>query len=291
MDIDQVEKVDRVRESVLKMVQYVRAHPTVSLDIDQVEKVDRVRESVLKMVQYIRAHPAESLELEVRVGKFTSEHDFVAGYPKELIPLVTKLLSRLSKSAQVDPTRWQSIPKYQMIRAFHDKGLRQTCRPGHEAEFTLKQQIGKLDLMTDRSYHLRVSLCKENTIEMTKNHPMYNTVTKNPPVSVRYVQRASFLETVNSEIIFQWDISKTSSEAPNKIKAAESPCSYHCEVELKTKLAPLEDKVAEKSQDELITDLLLTRAQSFLGTTFVSKGQFLPLPPPKLVIINSKHVE
>jgi len=262
------------------------------MDIDQPEeKVDRVRESVIKMVRYIRAHPTESLELEARVGKFTSEHEFVAGYPTELIPLVTKLLSRLSKSAQVEATRWQSIPKYQMIRAFHDKGLRQTCRPGHEAEFTLKQLVGKLDLMTDRDYHLRVSLCKETTVEMTKHHPMYDTVTKKPPVSVRYVLRASFLETVTPEIVFQWDISKTSPEAPNKIKAAESPCFYHCEVELKTKLTPMEDKVAEKTQDELITELLLTRAQSFLGTTFWSQGQLLPLPPPKLVIINSKHVE
>lgn len=267
------------------------------------EKSDAVLESVIKMIQYARQNHTEQMEIEARVGKFTHEHEFVAGYPKEQIPLITKMLERMQKNATVmdDPraprNKWEMIPKYYMVRGSYDHGLRRTCRPNQtEPEFVLKKQVGKLDLLTDRSYHLRISLCKESTVEMNKSHPMYETVTKKPPLSVRYVQRASFVERVPAfenfpEIVFQWDISKTSPEAPTKAKASESPCMYHCECELQTKLFPVENKLLERQQDEYIAQMLICRASALLGTSYKSaQGQLVPLPPAKLVVINSKEL-
>ena len=302
----------------------------------------------------MRENSQKNLELEVRIGQFTSENDFISGYSAEFMSLITRMLKRLQKNTEVLKSTWKMVePKYTMLRCEFDRGLRKTARPNFEEEYITKKRIGKIDILTDRQYHLRISLSEETKVDMVKSHPMYEVVKKQAPKSLRYIQRASFLEVIpaihpsctcggqidperyflknvasalkkpnfdkaelmalfergldqiqkhrltveksplpfticeNCSIVFQWDISKVSAEAPTKKKSTENPCTYHCEIELKTKLFPIEDKTVQAQQNALIADLLIARGRALLGTSVLdSNHQPQPLPPAKLLLIN-----
>jgi len=257
--------------------------------------VDRVRESVLRMIQYMRTNHGENLELEVRVGQFTTDNQFHPGYTHEHLKVINRLLQRMQHNTEHETMKqhWSMEDKYMVMRCEYDKGVRKTCRPTFPETYMVKKRVGKIDMITDRQYHLRFSLSRETAIQLTRNHHLYDTVKRNPPKSVRYLLRASFVEKVPSlsgdsadDFSFQWDISKVSDTASNKKKSTESPCTYHCEIEVKTKLLPLADKEKEHQQDCLLADLLIARSKALLGTTYLQKDQPpRSLPPAKLVIL------
>jgi hypothetical protein len=257
--------------------------------------VDRVRESVVRMIQYMRNNHGENLELEVRVGQFTTDNNFQPGYTHEHLKVINRLLQRMQKNTEHHEMKqtWSMEDKYMVMRCEYDKGVRKTCRPKFPEEYMVKKRVGKIDMITDRQYHLRFSLSRETNIQLTRNHHLYETVKRNPPKSVRYLLRASFTENVpaasgnpEDDFCFQWDISKVSDPASNKKKSTEAPCTYHCEIEVKTKLLPLDDKEKEHQQDCLLADLLIARARAFLGTTYLQTNQEpRSLPPAKLVIL------
>jgi len=261
---------------------------------DKPKSVDEVQESVVRMLQHIRENHKDDLELELRVGKFTSENEFVSGYTHDHMDLINRLLQRLKKNTEHSDYKktWTMEPKYLMMRCQFAKNIRKTCRPSYREEFLMKKLVGKIDIHTDRQYHLRASLIKE--IQIDCNQSQYEYLKKTAPISVRYIQRASFQEVVPyigsqdlKEIVFQYDISKVSEAAPTKKKCTEIPCTYHCELELKTKLIPIPDKKVETQQNYLIADMLISRARALLGTSHLDSEKVLrPLPPAKLLVIN-----
>ena len=235
---------------------------------------DPVKQNILTMLKFMRTHHKENLELEIRVGQFNSSNEFHPGYTQEHRQLSKKLAIRMEKNSQ-HPTlsqTWEMVPKYIMMRCEYEQGVRKTCIPGRNEEFMTKKRVGKLDLTTDRQYQIRLALSRETKVNLTKGHHMYERVKRGPPISVRYLQRGSFMEKLSgphgNEFCFQWDISKVSTEAPNKNRATKHPCSYHCEVELKSKLKPLADKVTEQEEDLWLADHILARARVLLGTHY-----------------------
>jgi len=258
------------------------------------EPVDKVKQSVIRMIKHLRQNSTKDMELEIRVGQFTSENDFQSGYAHEHLKLINRMLQRLQKNTEHNELKhkWSMEPKYMMMRCEYPQGLRKTCRPSFPEEYLIKKRIGKIDVLTDRQYHLRFSLSEEQKIEITKNDSLYETVKQHPPLSVRYMQRANFVEKVPCPsgnpanlIEFKWEIAKVSSSASNKKKSTELPCTYHCEIELKTKLFPIQDPEEEDLKNSLLADLIIARAKSLLGTTYIENQTFTNLPPAKLTIL------
>jgi hypothetical protein len=256
--------------------------------------MDKVKESVMRMLKYMRSNSEENLELEVRVGQFTTENDFQSGYLHDHLKLINRMLQRLQHNTEHTELKktWTMEPKYMMMRCEYAQGLRKTCRPSFPEEYMMKKRIGRIDVLTDRQYHLRFSLSKETKVDLTKNHPMYETVKQKPPNSVRYIYRANFTEKVpalsgkaEDDVEFNWEIAKVSESASNKKKSTESPATYHCEIELKTKLLPIADQEEENQRNSLLADLIISRARSLLGTTYIENQTFRILPPAKLTVL------
>lgn len=259
-------------------------------------RADPVHEAFVRMLKYARENHQENLEFEVRVGQFNNESEFLSGYTHDHVKLINRLMQRLQKNTTHDELKqtWHMSEKFVVMRCEYDKGIRKTCRPNFPEEYMMKKRVGKLDLMTNRQYHLRASLSKESPIDVQQ--PGYEYLKKSAPNSMRYISRASFLETVPyvgshsnelPSIVFQYDISKVSESASTKKKCTESPCTYHCEIELKTKLIPIQDKNIENQHNSLIADLILARACALLGTSYLDSNQVLqPLPRAKLLLIN-----
>ena len=259
--------------------------------------LDRVREALCRMVQYLRRNHAENLEFEIRLGQFTVDNEFEPGYRHEHLQVVSRLRTRLennTKHPSLSSCWKMTEPMYLMIRCEYDGGVRKTCRnrdkdqPETE-EYMLKRRMGKVDILTDRPYHFRASVSRETKLNITPAHHMYKTVTQNPPKSLRYVMRASFLETVpalpgvflgtdgNLPFAFQWDISKVSESGVTKRQATEGHCSYHCEFELRNKLLPIDDKETESQLNNLLVELVVARIRALAGSHIIEKSA-LTLP-------------
>ena len=249
-----------------------------------------VRESLLKLVQYVRKNYKEELELEVRVGQYTTDSlDFISGYAHEHLKVVNRLIQRIEKNTQVLHDTWTvADQKHMLIRCDYANNIRKTCRDQHEEEYMEKKRIFKLDLLSNRQYHIRVAVSRETKL---KEIPV--SLTKEAPKSVRYLLRASFKERIPSfatqfpELEFRYDLSKVSESAKNKQKAAERPCAYHVELELLTRLLPIENKELEAQQDLLITDMIIVRMQAILGGYKIDEaGNNTPLPPASFKIFS-----
>lgn len=239
--------------------------------------MDSVKEAIIKVVAFMREHYKENLELEVRIGQFSSDNEFVAGIQHAHLKTNYQLKSRIEKNVAQLPGWTLNEPMYTMMRCEYDGGVRRTCRNKKE-DYIVKRRLKKLDLLTDRPFHFRMSVSRETAINITPAHHMYETVTKKPPLSVRYIQRISVTETIpnptnsvlgtkdNAPFQFQWDLSKVSVSAGTKQQATKEPSVYHVEFELKTPLVPLEDKVLEASCNELLAKLITERIHSLSGT-------------------------
>jgi hypothetical protein len=252
---------------------------------------DPVLTAVVKMVAYVRDNPQNDIELELRIGQFVSSGTFFPGYQHQNRPVVKRLLSRLTTTCE-KKTQWTGKKQYVFIRAEYPQGIRQTCIPKHtDKTLTMKKRLGKIDISTDRVYDLRFSLCRETCVQPKNDHAIYEMVRKNKPESVRVMQRASFVETVpfskSSSIQLQYDISKVSEQSNSKMSCTKNPCSYHCEIELVSQLQPLKDKDQESKENEYIARVMLSRGKALLGSYTIVADTSVPLPPPKLFLLNN----
>lgn len=257
---------------------------------------DRVREALYRMVECVRKRYTENVEFEMRLGMFTSENDFEPGFRYEHREVLARLRQRLENNTK-DPrtsSHWKLVePMYMMMRCEYENGVRKTCRSRGDKtasqdteEYMIKRRIGKADILSDRPYHFRASVSRETKLHITPAHHLYKAVTQNPPKSVRYIQRVSFLETVpavpgvllgtehNAPFTFQWDISKVSESGNTKKQATEGQCTYHCEFELGNKLVAVEDKEQERQLNQLLVELVLARMRALAGSYTIEKGHF-----------------
>ena len=272
-----------------------------------------VLSSVTKMVSHVRQNDKDPIEMEVRVGHFTYGGEFSAGFSNmntdEILQVINRLVNSLNKNC-TQLKHWTKIPEFQMLRAVYPHNIRRTCVTGtdqtpEQNTLCIKSRIGKIDITTDRSPDLRFSICRETPINLHRDHAAYDSVTRNKPESVRIMQRASFVEVIPFDprqtypevdgkispaehecFRLQFDISKVSPRASTKIEtckgvkpsATNTTCAYHCEIELVTKLRPLQDKTESEQQDQFIAQSMINRAKALLGSYDITTGNLLPQP-------------
>jgi hypothetical protein len=251
------------------------------------------RDSLLSLIKHMRAVPSEHLELEVRVGQVSANNTFVAGYANEHRNLITKLSDRLQHNVTHSPLssplgytyEWTAGPDLLILRCEYENGLRRSIIPNQPPEYQLKKRLGKVDLVTDRPYHLRWALSEEKPVVMDSTYKDYNMVKKNPPKTFRYYQRKSFFETVtvpadlgpgseDLQFRFRYDLSRVSPLGKNKKECTEAPYRFHCEVELVSTLPVTASQPSPEQRewtdyyDGVLADLFLQRAKAVLGTHF-----------------------
>jgi hypothetical protein len=253
--------------------------------------VDDIKNALTKMIQKIRKGDQSKLELEVRVGKFSTNHNFVPGYTVDHRILVNKMINRLETNCAEMPN-WKMVPKEMFIRCFYSNNLRKTCIPNKKQTFMVKTRLSTLDILTERPYSIRIMLSNEDVISMTNNHVLYQASIKEAPVSMRFYLRATFIETVQItrdgniiEFVFAYDVSKVSVNGKNKMTTTKEPCDYHVEIELKSKLNPVDNPV----ENALLCDLILARAKAVVGTYEKKNNIFQKLPDCKFVML-SHHI-
>lgn len=121
----------------------------------------------------------------------------------------------------------------------------------------------------------------------------YKEVTQDAPLSMRYIRRASFIETLAGPagtFVFQWDISKVSDATATKKQAAENACTYHVEFELKSKITPIQDKALEAEHDRILVRLVIARIRKLCGSHYIEDGTHKPLEPARLTLLNAPNV-
>jgi hypothetical protein len=226
-----------------------------------------------EMVHHVRY--SDTYELEIRLGLVT-ERCFLSGYDHQYKHVVNRLITRLKRNCKLLP-QWTMKDQYMFMRAEYEDGIRQTCMPGNgTSNYETKRNLQNVDLVClSHPLDLRCSLSVETPV-----HPMSSLYTQ-APKSVRVIQRATFHEEFceKGHILcqFQYDVSKVTPKAKDKFKCTQSPCRYHCEIELTNTLHPIADKKEEERQDKCIARALLFRGGSFLGTHTMD-GIKLPLP-------------
>ena len=250
-------------------------------------------QEVLKLVKKHRSDSNHS-ELEIRIGSFSTEGNFTAGYNSNHIKVINRLNSRLKKTCAAFPTTWVLVPQYSYIVGDHGENIRSTVIPNKEPEIIKKTRVNFVNLTSDRPMHLRVTLSNEIPI---KSNEVLKRIQKTPPISVRYVQRASFIHILKmgcKKVEFRVDISKVGFSGSNKLEATKAHnekgdnCSYHCETELVTKLRPITDKKLEHREDEFIAEAILSFGKSLLGSFEIqSDGSSVQLPAANLYLLNS----
>lgn len=252
---------------------------------------DEIISFIVQMVNKTRQEE-KSLELELRVGQFTPSNKFIAGYHFNHRVVINRLIDRMSTVCE-ERENWANKKQYMFMRAAYPSGIRQTCIPNVQKTFSTKKVIEKLDLSSDRLYDLRISLSMEEPVNIKNNREIREMVKKRKPYSIRIIQRASFVETLPLDLEggtfqLQFDISKVSPQAKNKLECTNQPCSYHCEIELLTPIAPSKSPEEELAQNRLIARSILARGRVLLGTHVLDEGgQSSRIQTAKVYMLNS----
>jgi hypothetical protein len=243
---------------------------------------DPVIRSLAALVDFVRNSP-DQLELEIRVGAFGQDHSFTPGYSH--VPVISKMMKRLRNNTLKLKT-WTELAKVPIFNSGEYPNNVRKRVPLNQ--LITKRKLAKIDIQSDRGMGLRVCLSSE--IPVT-DPQVIQDCEKNAPISLRIINRASFVQKISFsngfEFSVQYDISKVSQPAANKLECTKNPACYHCEVELKTPLAKLGDAETELRQNQMIAYGLLSCAKTFLGThRLVENDTSERLPPPSLVILS-----
>jgi hypothetical protein len=231
---------------------------------------DPVLNAVCDLVAYVRNHNTEPLELEIRVGLFGQDNTFNPGYSH--VALMRRMMVRLQNNC-AKLKNWTKLDELKFLTSEFPNNVRKRTCPQTKPVLIEKKKLAKIDLSSNRIMGLRV--CLSNEIPITDSKVITDTE-KTEPISLRIVHRASFIEKVsfdNFSVSFQYDISKISCTARNKIECTKTPATYHCEIELKDKLQKLGNEEEEKRQNKLIAFTFLNHAKTFLGTHKLIQGE------------------
>jgi hypothetical protein len=239
---------------------------------------------LIEMLQYIRTQPngGQHLELELRIGQFQPKTDgFVAGYAEKHKSVINRLLTRLRENATQDPLRWVAMPQVTMVRAHYDDSMRKTCCPDlQKTEYQLKRPLSSIMMESlNREYDVRINLSLDTLIDGNKgeNKALLQRINTSKPRGVRYIQRASFMFTEprlllgenQSPFRLQFDISKASAVAADKKQATQQETRYHCEVELATRLASLDNAEQEQEENRIMARHILAAGKALLGSSLL----------------------
>ena len=249
---------------------------------------DLLFENFVKLVQTTRDNNAKKMKLEVCIGQFMTNGNFVPGYNHCFRHVINRLLKRLEKNCE-DLDCWNDVRKHVFIRAKYPNGVIQTCDPNKEnRSFIIQKCVDSIDVRTSHPCDLKVQLSTETPVDPQKDSDICYLVKNNKPDSVRMLQRASFTETVyiDETVSFQlqFNISKISEPGSDKFSCTTQPCVYHCQLELKDKLIPLLDKKLELEHNIFIAKSILDRSRALLGTYQNTDSGIYPLPVAKLYV-------
>ena len=254
---------------------------------------DPVLHAMTQQVSKYRYGP-DTMELEIRVGTLTSDRRFTAGFSHEHRHMMRDLATALQRNVQSDTAhqRWQGGGDYTFMNSFYDaEGIRRRSKQFKDRtdhSVVRKRVVNLVNIMTDRPYHLRFALQDEEPVPYHRGSVHYEKLSKEPPDFVQIGRRIEFTETIGMigdptlNVVFQYDLTQLSRRENNKRNCAGSPCSWHSEIELKTKLQPLANKIQERSQDEWVAKLFLVRAGLMLGSHYTDpqkKTNHLLKPP------------
>jgi hypothetical protein len=239
--------------------------------------------SVCDLVAYVRNHNSEHLELEIRVGIFGQDNTFNPGYSH--VALMRRMMLRLQNNC-AKLKNWTQLDDFKFVSSEFPNNLRKRTCPQTQPVLIEKIKLAKIDISSNRIMGLRVCLSSEIPVTDSKR---VTECEKIDAISKRIVHRASFVEKVsfdNFSVSFQYDISKVSSAALNKIECTKTPATYQCEIEIKDKLLKLGNEEEEIRQNRLIAFTFLNNAKTFLGThKLVSHDVSERLCQPSLAII------
>jgi len=244
-----------------------------------------VEAAVTRLVEYMRENADDNLELEIGVGRHGggSGGQFDSGYQHTHRTLITELMQRLGNNAtRANDPRWRADEMVTILKSYYDNDVVKES-VGSRATFMRKEKLFAVDIETDLEYSLRVRLARETPMLVADDDLLTRVRVK----SLRFINRVSFHEQMPAEsesaldLAFQWDLSKVSRAAPTKLESAQHPCSYHAEVELKTKLPPpTADRQLDADINSIVARALLARGRALLGTVYLNKkNQLVPLNP------------
>jgi len=232
-------------------------------------------------------------ELEARVGRFEHADDghnfFFAGHPLERKALVGNLIQRLEHQCAMESARpplerkWTALPPVVMVRSQYSNGVRCTTTSvagggeggQHErnrSDYCRKRSVACVDAWINAAFDLRFELCTEEPIDPSANPAIQKEVNEIRPEAVRLIHRKSFICRTECGATLRYDISKTSPLGDAKHKCVDTPCIYHCELELT-------DNGGSDPRDVAV--VFLSHAKALLGTCSAQDGA--PLPSPQCI--------
>jgi mRNA capping enzyme, beta chain len=252
---------------------------------------DPLLQSITEFVAYMRSKNSENLELEIRVGSFASDQTFHPGYSH--VPLMRRMTKRLETNCS-KLNSWTALPQISFLSGEYLNNIRKRVAPQQIPIIIQKRKLAKIDISSDRLMGLRVSLSEEIPVAASKLLDAQNK--EQEPIQVRCIYRASFQQKIHFNnkfsVLVQYDISKVSTGAPNKLECTKTPAQYHCEVELKDKLIKLGNPDEERIQNQCIAYALLQCAKTFLGTHKMVNGEISErLNQPLLTMISSSSIK
>ena len=256
-----------------------------------------IEKSITELLARFRARQGQHLELEIRIGRISADHKFIAGFPFANRGVVNRLGKMLRIRSQKNPATWVTKKNYMFQRALYRGNVRQTCIPDktrapHYSTYIVKTRLNVIDLKADREFGgVRFVLNQEMPVD-TKSQ-LYENAKKGAPLWVRTIERVSFTESFTTPwqtpVVLQYDISKLSNVGPNKMIANNTDqCEYQCELELASSLRPRSDgKTIEEAENRWIAEVLLQRTNTLVGSHEQIKTQKNRLlPPPKYQLIH-----
>jgi hypothetical protein len=236
----------------------------------------------------MRSKNSEHLELEIRLGTFSQDHHFTPGFHHTQRQIIQKALDRFRTNG-TKLKDWTTLPELNYIVSEYGDNIRTIVNPGSPLKTQKKKKLVTLDLTTDRSHGFRICLSEEMDLTEHTHPDIFTMIKKQAPLSVRFVQRASFLTRIpmdTSDLRVQYDISKVSTGA-NKLECTKQPASYHCEIELKGHLHKLGNEEQEVYDNQFIANQLLCYAKALLGSYRKDdKNVYHALPQPKVFFLN-----
>ena len=262
------------------------------LDEKDVISNDPILISITELVAFVRSKKSEHLELEIRVGTFGQDNTFHPGYSH--IGLIRRMITRLKNNC-AKLKSWTTLNEVAFLNTEFPNNVRKRVGLTPIPIIVKKEKLSKIDIGSDRMMlGLRVSLSRETPV--LGSSLVDNEGKELAPSSIRYIHRASFIQKIHFTNTFsvsvQFDISKVSQSAPNKLECTKTPAQYHCEVELLDKLTSLNNPEEEIIQNQYIAYALLQAAKTFLGTHKIIVGEVPErLTQPNLVILSKsmKH--
>jgi hypothetical protein len=243
-----------------------------------------VHDGLMALVKHCRRASSEKKAgkcvLEVRLGRYDAANTFMPGFRHDNTAVVQRLMRRLTANCR-DKPNWKAVDQYLFLRSYYPDGIRCTHAPDRTdvGGYQTKRRVAGMDLTTNRPHHMCVSLMEHKDVDASGDARLTEMLKRDRPESMRLLQRASFVETVQMgqrHLQLRYDISKVSPSKSDKKHCTSAPCNYHFGLKVESALSALGGKEEEDTEDAFIVEALLARMRAMLGTHHAKSHKALP---------------